>query len=167
MQSFGLHRRQCRRRFIKNEEPGITGQCPGELDQLPVGDTQLADRGIRFRPVQSDDRHRLLRHFSERSPVDDATHCRQLSQTDVFRDAQCVDGRELLGGDGNAGRERITGRSGIVKFAIEQYFPTVTSNEAGQYVYKRCFARAVFADNRVDFALFDRQVHVIQNRSRV
>ena len=43
----------------------------------------------------------------------------------------------------------------------------VHGHNAGEYVHQRRFARAVFAQQGMDFALLDGQIHILENRHAV
>ena len=86
------------------------------------------------------------------------------AQEDVFRDAQVRGQREVLVNGAHALGPGGQRGGGAVGLPVEDHFPGVGGIRPGEDAHQGRLARAVLADERVDAAGMDREIHTAQGR---
>src|ERR1051326_581243 len=74
--------------------------------------------------------------------------------------------RELLMNERNAMVARIERRSGRVRLAMNHYAASIRLNGASEDIHQSAFARAVLANQRMDFAMLQSEAHAIERHGR-
>ena len=150
--------------FVEHEHPTAERHGARDLDELPLGQRQVARDGLGRDVLVADLVERTPGHGPHLPPVQEqaAGLCRLAAQEDVLHHAQVRREREVLINRANAprpGGERI---GGLVGSTVEGHGSGVGEFRAREQAHERRFARAVLADERVDAAGLDRQVHAAQ-----
>ena len=150
---LGLARPERRRRLVEDEDPRVGRQRLGDLDHLPLGERQRADRGVRRRCRGRAARSAVGARAAHRAGVEQAEAARLAAERQVLRDGQIEEQAELLVDGGDAER-RAPGacRGSSTGVAADRDRAGVGGEHAGQDVDQRRLAGAVLADQRVDLA---------------
>ena len=153
-QPFGLGRAERRGRLVHHEDARGVGQRLGDRDKLPLADAQFADAaGATSISTPADARRaaRLAFHLA---------HCRGAARPHQFaakkevgRDVEARHEVEFLEDRGDAARLRVARAGEMRRRAIDEDFAVVRRDDAGQHVHQRRLAGAVFAEQRMNFAL--------------
>ena len=106
-QPAGLAVGQRRGRLVHDDDPGVDAQRLGDLHQLPLGDAQLLDRGLRV-DREADAREHFATHRLDLALVDRAPPRERLSaQEEVLGDGQVRRLAEGLVDDADPERLRV------------------------------------------------------------
>ena len=105
--------------------------------------------------------------LAHRAPVEAAAEAaRGVAHEDVLRDGQLGKQQQLLIDRRDAGAARVLGQVELALDAVDQDLPAVGRKHAGDDLDQRRFARAVLAEQRVNFARRDRERNVRRARAR-
>ena len=160
-QLVGFLRRQNRSGLVEDDEFRLLQQAADDLDALALADRQVADQriGVERQPVAVGERLGLCGDGGNRRLVVER-------QRDVFRGRQRLEQREVLEHHADA---KLLGRTRAAdpdRRAVPAYFAGIGLKRAEQHLHQRRLAGAVFAEQRVDLALADRQVDVVASLQR-
>ena len=140
-------------RFVHDHNARLERESAGDIDDLLDGRAEVAHGGVdrRRRAKPAPD---LLRLAKQGFPVDDAGEPfdRLISEHDVLRDGQCRHDRPLLMDHRDA--EILAFRHAVDDHAdaFDANLAGVRPQHAGEHLDQRALARAVFADDGVNFA---------------
>ena len=139
-------------RFVQDQKPDVLGQRLGDLHQLLLADTDLADQA-RGRFVQP---HAGQMPFGLREgfvPVDDTLSGAFVAQKQVLGNRQKRDQRKLLMDDDDPHRLAVRDLAKLGQRAVVMDFAVIAARrvDARQNLHQGRFSGAVFAHKRVDF----------------
>ena len=144
--------RQRRRRFIEDQEPQVSRQRAGDLDELKLGHRQPGDQRAGFdRDAKSRERLprprdcRLAVHGSER-------RYGRRAHADVLGDVQVGKKLRVLIDGGDARAPRLDRGREADDFAVQRDLARVGLKDAGDDLDQRGLSSAVLADERVNLA---------------
>ncbi len=165
----GQHRHLLRgqggRRLVHDEHLGIVAERLGNLHHLLLGHGKRAqhgrraDQALRFQPLQHG-----ARVLFQLAVVDDAEAVRFAPQEDVLHHRALRQQVKLLIDDADAGVLRLRRVVEDDRRAVEQDGPAVRPIGPGQHLHQRALARAVLADDGVNFAGIERHRHVVERQ---
>jgi len=158
--------RETRGRLVHDDHVGLGGQRPGHLHQLLGADREVADPRPRADVAMVQQPQRLFNLAAHVAAADEAEGRRFDAQEDVFLDREVgrqaqflVDHRDA----GGAGVERPARR---VRPALQDHAPGVGLKGAGEDLHEGALAGAVLADEGVDLAGANVEVHLNQRPGR-
>ena len=163
---FNVLGRERTRRLVQHQHAAVERHGAGDLHQLLLRDGEAAH--LRFgRDVrEADFRQRGGGATFHLRPVHQRPARRLDAEQNIFHHGQMRREREFLINHRHAGLARVERIAGNVSRAVEKHLALVRRNRAGQNFHQRGFARAVFADERHDFAGRDGQLHAAQRLRR-
>ena len=155
-QEIDLLRRQHGRRFIEDQDLGISVEHLQDLDSLPHRDRHVLDPvgGIHLQPV-------LLRQLADPSVRCLNVHGRKnpqnllhgfYAENDVFGNGIVVHQLEMLVNHPDIHRGRVGRRMKDDLFAVDQDFACVRLIHAEKHAHQRGFSGAVFSEEGVHFS---------------
>ena len=148
---FRIDLREAAGRLVHDEHLGRTKEGAGDLDHLLLGDGAGVDRGIEW--------HIRMIEFGEDAPrfftagfAIDPTEARRLgTQEDILFDRKVRREIEFLVNHLDAAAARMKWIARSIPSAVEENFAGIWLIRAAQDFHERAFARAVLADERVNF----------------
>ena len=150
--------------LVHDEHPRIDGQRLGHLHHLLLGHAQIPHQLVGV-DVHAQLVQQLLGLVVHPAPVHLEAVLHQLTaHEDVLRHRQLLGQVQLLIDGGDVQRLGVLGGVDLHLLPVEQDLALVLGVSAGEDLHQRRFARAVFAQQRVDLALAHRQVHVVQRQ---
>ena len=162
-QRLDLTRRQRGGRLVEHEHPGVPCERLCDLDQLLAPDAQPLDRR-----VEVDGHVQALQGtrgtVAHGAAIDRAETARLVSEHDVFGNREWCHERELLVHHGDARHFGIANRAEPAHLAVEQHLAGVRRMRvhAAEHSQQRGLAGAVLANQRVDLARAQIEVHPVE-----
>ena len=152
------------RRLVHDHHARVLRQSLGDFHALPIGDRQRRDFGVDvdMRAVEVVEQRARIRahHF----PVHAAQRpARRVADEDVFGDGQLWKEQQLLIDDRDALGARVAGRGEMDDLAADPNLARVRTMNPGHDLDQRRLARAVLAEQRVNFAGAHIERHVAQH----
>ena len=164
--------RQRSGRLVEDDHPRLLGQGTGDLDQVPLRQTQLTHRR-RGREAGAHLVEHLLGLAVHRGPVDHAQARNAAEQAhrlapdeDVLGRAQLLEHHRFLVDGDDAGGPGILRPGEPLRLTADAQLPRVGLVHAGQRLDQRGLARAVLADDRNHFAGHQVEVHALERVGR-
>ena len=154
-EAVGLVRRQHRRRFVEDQDPGTPVELLEDLDPLTFADRQLPHRcrGVHLESVVVGELLDALVQFAPCSaPRRPRRAGHPVTEDDVLGDGEAVDEAEVLVHHADPVGCRIVGRAQVQLLAVEQDVARVGPIEAGEHRAEGGLAGAVLAEQAVDLA---------------
>ena len=150
--------------LVHDQHLGVDGEGLGHLHHLLVRHAQIAHQRVRV-DVHAQIVQQLLRLGEHAAPVHHEAVLHDLAaHEDVLRHGQLLGQVQLLIDGADAQPLRIVGGVDLHLLTIEVNFALILLIGAREYLHQRGLARAVFAQQRVAFALLHAQVHMIQRQ---
>jgi hypothetical protein len=142
--------------LVQDEHRGVAAQALDQLHPLPLARREPVHPGRRIdrQPVPAAD---LLDLRACPGPVDPAG----VAQDDVLPDGQRLDQAEVLVHHADPERHRLLRAAGLDRAAVAVDRSRVPPDQPEQDLHERGLARAVLAQQAVDLAPFDGQVHAV------
>ena len=159
---FDFLGRQNRRRFVENQDIDPAVQSLQYFNTLLHAHSDIGDLrvGIHLQSVAGD---QLFDFLLRALQVEDSAALRRfLSEDDILSDCKVFDEHEMLMDHADAVADRDGRIFDVDLFAVQVDFTAVLAVESVQNVHQRRFARAVFAEDRVNGSLFYIQLYVIE-----
>ncbi|MNS99667.1 hypothetical protein D3C72_1340750 [compost metagenome] len=157
--------RKARRRLIENDHAMRHEQNAGDLRQLPLGNRQAADNGVRIdRTAKIGDR--LAGAGAHGAVVHHGAPAYFAAEIDVLRHRQIGRQQYFLMHENNAAMFSIHGAAQRHGFAIDADFSARRLFIAGQKLHQRRLAGTVLAYDRVDLTGTHRDLDILQNLYR-
>ena len=153
--------RERSRGLVHDDDLGLFHDRADDLDELLLGDGEARDLLFAL-DVVTEHRHGLVSHPIHLVPVDPPGLFRIAAKVDILRDRQIREELELLMDHGDAVLERGDRRGDMDSFAVSQDLAAVHRQSAGQDVHQRGFTGAILADECMNLALLQAEVHMIQ-----
>ncbi len=154
-----------RGRLIKDKNPRVAHQTFGDLEQLLLGDRQIAARPLRIKLDAG-----AFQHCAGRTPdagaIQHAATAGLASEAEIFSDAQVRQHSQFLKHGGHARAPRLRRGREAHALPVEPDFALVRHVHTRQQLHQRGFARAVLASDRVHRAGPSGQRHAGQRLSR-
>ena len=137
-QPTDLFGKQGRRRLIENEHLRVSDERLCDLDQLPLGKAERADRAAGIDPAEPELDESGFRHSLLRTNIDAPGGDMGLDAIEqIGGHGVIADETELLEDGDDAGLASICRGAKRHRFTIEQELPAVGSHCAGKYLHKR------------------------------
>lgn len=152
-------------RLVEDDQPRAEGQRAGDLDELPLLDSEIARPGIRV-DLDAVVGEELLRALAQPPPADPAGVVVEPVEEEVLGDGQVGDDHGLLV---DAGDLRLPGRGvpeGGRGLPAERDRPGVRLVESGQDADQRRLARTVAADEGVRLTGLHGELHPVERNGR-
>src|SRR5580692_10477122 len=152
-----------RRRLVENNDARTAGERASDLDQLALGQRQVADTR-RWRNVEADlSKHgaRIAHEFAATDRAD--ARARQTACENILSDRLIRELTQLLVDNDDPGIQGVSGVMGSESLAPQLDRSLIRLMDAGQDLHERRFAGAVLADDAEHFALIERQRHLMEN----
>ncbi len=156
---------ELRRGLVEDDQAGAEGQRPGDLDELPLLDREIARPGVRV-DLDAVLGEELLRALAQPPPADPAGLVVEPVEEEVLGDGQIGDDHRLLV---DAGDLRLPGRGvpeGGRGLPAEGDRARVRLVESGQHADQRRLARAVASDECVRLTGPHRELHPVERHGR-
>src|SRR5690349_5533996 len=151
-----------RRRFVEDEHAYFARHRLCDLDHLLACDRERADSLARIE-LHAEFVQQRGGAFVHRAVVDGAEPGARLDpREDVLRDARLRKQHEFLIDDVNAVRLCVCGGLPRDGLTVEAQCALVRQIRAGEHLHQCRFARAIFADQCVNFAAAHAEAHVIE-----
>ena len=158
-QTLDLGRRQRRGRLVKNDDAGARKQHARKLDKLLDADRQLAQHDLGIE-LEAQLLELLARALGHGRPVDGAQPVDGLNtQIDVLGHRQLRHDAQFLMHHADAVPQRIAGGMEMHRLAVEQHLAIEAGMDAGDDLHQGRFAGAVLADECVDLAAAQGEIH--------
>ena len=143
---------QGRGRLVHDDEPRLHGERPGDLDQLLLGDREIANQchWVAFETNFVGDRAGVV---GEAPPADEEPRARFPTDEHVLGDRHLRDEGELLVDGDDAGALGVVGRPEGDRLAEQLDFTRVRALRAGQDLEQSRLTGPVLAQERVDLGL--------------
>ena len=150
-------------RLVQNQQPHVLGQRLGDFHQLLLAHADVLDQRVGIL-VKAHDLQILRGARVGLVPVDHAAAGALVAQEHVLRNGEVGHQRQLLMDDDDAQLLRILDGLMAALLAVINNLALVASigMDAGEHLHQRAFSSAVFAADRVDFALFHHEIDVRQ-----
>ena len=150
-------------RLVQEQDAGLGGEGLGDLDELLVGGAQALDDRV-GRKGQADHLQVDAGDSLDRRPVDDPRPAPglQLVEHDVLGDRALGDDLDLLADDVDALGQAVAVAVEAQPPALEEDFALVGPEKPGDDLDEGALARAVLADQGVDFARREAQADAVQ-----
>ncbi len=126
---------QPRRRFIEDEDRRVAGHRLGDLDQLALGQRQLADRQAGI-DVHAEKTQQLARAAPQGAPVDQPEARRLLTDEDVGGHVHLGEQGQLLGHPGDAQVLGAARRQRVERAALDLDRSAVRGDDAGEHLHQ-------------------------------
>jgi hypothetical protein len=160
---FCLRRRQRGGWLIENEDAGIAKKRTRDLHQLPQRHGQRLHAGPDIAQLmEANCLHSRGAFTLHRSLIDEAEASRLATKKKILSHAEVRSERELLMNNANAQPGRVRGRSDARRGALHQNVTRVRYMDAAERFDERGFARAVLAEQRMDFTRTQVEAHAAQ-----
>lgn len=157
--------RQARRRLVENHHAVRHQQHAGDLHQLPLGNRQAADNGVRIdRTAEIGDC--LAGAGAHGAVVHHGAPAHFAAEIDVLRHRQIRGQQYFLMHENDAamfGIHRTAQRNG---FAVDADFAARRLFIAGQQLHQRRLAGAILANDRMDLTGAHRDLYILENLYR-
>src|SRR5262245_33355792 len=150
-----------RRGFVQDEQLRLDRQRLRDLDDLAFGQAEVFDRRV-GRYLQLELIEQFLRPGVQLAPIDQAERAeppRLAPDEDVFGDRQVRRQAQFLMHEADAERLGLRRVLRIDLAPVEADLAAVLPHDSGEDLHQRGFARAVFANQGMDFAAPRREVH--------
>jgi len=160
-QALAVLLRERRGRLIEDQEFDFLAQGFGDLHQLLFADADIGDERPRiFGQADLGEQRSGLGLVAV--PIDDAVAGLLIAEENVFVDREHRHQRQFLVDDDDAHPLAVMDALELAFFAAKDDFAVIRSRriDPRQDLHQRRFSGAIFADDSVDLALFDRQVDV-------
>ena len=151
-------------RFVQQHDLGVFGERAQNLDHLLDGETQVPHLRLRV-DLHVEAGGRLLYFFDQLLFRDQSMLAFPIGK-DVFVYGKVFEDRKLLMDDRNPRRLRRQRMERLDRFAVDQNRAAVRRVFAGKHLDERGFARAVFAEQGMDFAAADIEADVLERMHR-
>ena len=149
-QNLGLLRRQRGRGLVKKQDARAQRKRLGDLDELHFRDVELRDRRARVE-IELENLQPAARLGMDGVVIDRAQEAAaEAFEQYVFAHGEARNEIALLMDDADAGSDRITRTLEADRRAVEPQLAVVRMIDASDNLDQRRFARAVFAEQRVD-----------------
>ena len=158
-----LLRRERGGRLVEDQDVGAAVERLEDLDALLHADGDVLDLRVRVdgQAVALGDLHDV---FARRGHVELHALGRLGAEDDVFRDREGLNEHEVLVHHADAGRDRVARVVHFDLLAVDQNVAGGGLKQTVKLVHQRRFARAVFAEDRVDLAFVDREIDAVIGR---
>ena len=155
-----LLRREGRGGLVQDQDVRAAVERLEDLDALLHADGDVLDLGVRVdgQAVALGD---LDHVFARGRHVELYALGRLGAEDDVLRDGEGLDQHEVLVYHADAGRDGVAGVVHLDLFAVDQDIAGGGLEQTVELVHQRRFARAVFAEDRVDFAFVDGEIDAV------
>jgi hypothetical protein len=155
-QLLDLLRGQHGGRFVHDQEPRIEQEGAYDLDALPFADAERGDDPARveFELIGVEHAVELGEQFALRQ-------ARVETERDIFQHGQRLEQREMLEHHPNAEPPRRARIGDASRRPVEQDLALVGSENAVNHLDERGFAGAVLAEQGVDLARLDLEMHIV------
>jgi hypothetical protein len=148
--------------LVHDEDAGIQRESLGDLDDLLGADAKAAD-GRRGRDVEFELTQQVRRGSVHGVIVDEAqARARFAAEKDVLGDSEFGEEVEFLVDDCHAGGLGVAGAGEADELAIDRDLALVGREDPGEDVHERALAGAVFAEQGVESAAADCDLHVVE-----
>ena len=160
-QLVSLLRRQHGCRLVENDELRLLQKAADDFNALALADRQVADQRLRVQRQAIGLRHRprLLGDLRNR-------RCLVERQRDVLGGGQGFEQREMLEHHADAELARGGGVGNCDLAALPEDIARGRLQRAEQHFHQSRFARAVLAEQRMDFALADAEADIVVRLER-
>ena len=157
----GLLRGQNRGRLVEDQNIRTAIEYLDDLDRLLLRDGHVVNFlvGVNVEAVFVAD---LLDFTGRLGDVHPAMFFQ--TEDDVFRGGEDIDELEVLVDHADTVSKGVFRRADRNRFTVNVDLPLIGEVDAGEHVHQRCFAAAVFAEQRQDLALVQLQVHGVVGR---
>src|SRR5262249_43865798 len=160
-EQFDLMRFERRRGLVQDEQLRLDRQRLRDLDDLAFGQAEVFDRRV-GRYIQLELIEQFLRSRVQLAPIDQAEWAqppRLAPDEDVFSDRQVRREAQFLMHEADAERLGLCRVLRIDLAPVEDDLAAVLPHDSGEDLHQRGFARAVFANQRMNLAPPRREVH--------
>src|SRR5215831_10823450 len=160
-EQFDLMRFERRRGLVQDEQLRLDRQRLRDLDDLAFGQAEVFDRRV-GRYLQLELIEQFLRSRVQLAPIDQAERAeapRLAPDEDVFGDRQVRREAQFLMHEADAERLGFRRVLRIDLSPVEDNLAAVLPHDSGENLHQRGFARAVFANQRMNLAAPRREVH--------
>ena len=148
-------------RLVHDQYAAVEGDGLDDLHHLLLGDAQIGDQGVGV-DAQIEAVEHLLGVGAHLGLVDAEGAHGLAAQEDVFRHRHVRHQHQFLMDDGDAvGARGIDARDGDL-LSVDEDLAFFGDVDAAKHLNQRRLARAVFAQQRVDLAGFELEVHILQ-----
>src|SRR5262249_22174785 len=150
--------------LVHNQQTHIPRRSLCDLDQLLLRGRQLSDEGA-WRNLQSDALKVPLRFFVHRFAIDQtqrSTSSRLPSKEDIGSDIEVVEKMEFLMDESDSVSCSIANGANGGGSTVDFDLTGIRTADPAEYFHERRFARAVFADQRNNFARQNLQIDGIE-----
>ena len=154
---------QRRGRLVHDDEPGLHGERPGDLDQLLFGDRKIANQGHRVAP-EADLVGDGARLFGHAPPADEQLRAGFAANEHVLGDRHVGSEGELLVDRDDAGALGVVGRRKSDRLPEQLDFAGIGALRAGQNLQQRRLAGAILAEKRVDLRRSHFEMNVFERK---
>jgi len=161
-QASDIRRAERRRRFVHDDEPRIERQRPGNGHHLAPAGVELSDRHTLQRCLAKRRQRRGPARGEGCAIEKPEARSRLVAETHVLARGERADQQQFLRDDGNALRNSLAGSCESRLLSVEAKRAVVTGDLAREDPDERGLAGAVLADQRVNLAALDREVHVLE-----
>ncbi len=162
LQARDIRRAERRRRFVHDDQPRIERQRPGNGHHLALAGVELPDRHVLQRRLAKR-RQRRGRARGEGCAIEKTqARARLMAETHVLAGGERADQQQFLWDDGNAPGNSLAGSCESRLVPVEAKRTVIAGDLARENPDERGLAGAVLADQCVDFAALDREVHVLE-----
>src|SRR5574337_1574833 len=148
-------------RLVHDDEPRLHRKRAGNLDELLLGDGEIAHQRHRV-ALQADALAKRARLLGEAAPAHKQPGARLAADEHVLGDRHVGGEGELLVNSRDAGALRLVRRLELNLFAEELDRSLIGRLGAGEDLEQRRFARAVLAEQRVNFGRPDFKMRVLE-----
>ena len=149
--------------LVQDHQAGVLGQRLGDLGHLLLAHADVLDQ--RFGRLGQTHHLQILRGLGVGLvPVDGKLFAPLIAQEHVLPDGHIGDQRQLLVDDDDAFFFTVLDFGEAAHFSLVYDIAAVRAVgiQSAEHVHQRGFSGAVFTDQRVNAALFDHKIHVVQ-----
>ena len=159
--TVNFHLRQGSGGLVHDDDGRLHQKRAGDFDDLLIGRVQLAHHRARVK-IDLHARKHLARSFDHVLAPQKRPLLFFAADEKVFINGQIVDEIQFLMNERDARVHGITRGGKDERLAVQRDFARVRTQHAAENVHQRALSSAVFADQRVNFALLQREGHIFQ-----
>ena len=149
------------RGFVEDENLGAAIQHLQDLDALSLSDTEAGNGCVEVE-LHPESRHELADSRMGAGEIDSPARChRFVAENDVLGDGEVVGQHEVLVNHSDAGRDGVGGGAKRASGSVDGDGSLVGLVHAVQRLHQRGLAGTVLADDRVNGARTNREVHIM------
>ena len=153
---LGLRRSEDRRWLVENDDVGVASQALDDLDPLSHPGRQVGDPGIGVDPEPV-----ALADLDHPPPSRPPVQRSAFAEDDVLPDAKGLDQAEVLMDHPDPVPGCVVGIADDLPLAVDEYRAGISGNQPDQDLHQGGLAGAVLAEDAMDTAVVQAQVHVV------